>query len=327
MSTVPFSYARTDDGTETIVVLGTQGVRVVSDSHPNYSRVRDLLLAGDPDEADVYRLADATAAILDTLRRLSDRVTFRGDTIYVDGDEVENRLTRHLVEMIHNDDENYPGYVAFLENLQANPSKKSRKSLFNFLDKHDLVITEDGCFIGYKGISEDGLSCTSGREPVTVTLEDGTIEEHTGRIPNPVGAVVEMPRSLVDPERNVACSVGLHVGNHNYANGFGSVLLTVKVNPRDVVSVPSDSNDEKIRTCRYEIIEVNEKRSLYGGTSWPISADPLEHEVEFGSDDESDEFEHENDEDESNECSCCADTVNSPSDLNDEGHCEDCRDC
>jgi hypothetical protein len=310
-TTVPFSFARSDNGTETVVVLGTQGVRVVSSSHPNFERVRDLLLAGETDEALVYRYADSTTRVLDALRRLSDRVTIRRDTLYVDGDEVENRLTRHIADMIRNDDDNYVGYVAFLENLQANPSKNSRKALFKFLDKHDLLITEDGCFIGYKGISNDGLSCTAGSEPVTVTLEDGTVEEHTGRIPNPVGAVVEMPRSLVDPERNRACSVGLHVGNHRYATGFGVVLLTVKVNPRDVVSVPNDSNDEKIRTCRYEVVEQNDSRTRYQGTSW------------FGGDVPVDESE----DDETDECSCCGRTVSTPDSLDENDHCENCQDC
>jgi len=310
MSTVPFSFARADNGTETIVVLGNQGVRVVSDSHPNFDRVRDLLLSGDADEAEVYRYADSTNQVLDALRRLSDRVTIRRDTLYVDGDEVESRLTRHIVDMIRNGDENYGGYVAFLENLQANPSKKSRKSLFKFLEKHDLVITEDGCFIGYKGIGDDGLSVSAGSEPVSVTLEDGTVEEHIGRIPNPVGAVVEMPRSLVDPEREVACSVGLHVGNHRYANGFGSVLLTVKVNPRDVVSVPSDSNDEKIRTCRYEIVERNDRRTQYQGTSWTEA--------------DQDEYSGEDESEPAPSCACCE---SEGVELDSNGHCENCRDC
>lgn len=314
-TTVPFSYSRADNGTETIVVLGTQGVRVISDSHPNYEQLRDLLLAGDSDEAEIYRYADSTTQVLDTLRRLSERVTIRRDTLFVDGDEVESRLTRHIVDMIRNGDENYGGYVAFLENLQANPSKKSRKSLFKFLDKHDLVITEDGHFIGYKGVqsTSDHKSCTAGREPVTVTLADGTVEEHIGYIPNPVGATVEIPRSLVDPEREVACSVGLHVGNHRYANGFGSVLLTVKVNPRDVVAVPEDSNDEKIRTCRYVVVEVNDTRTRYQGTSWEQALDDEDH----------DEYANEDHEPEPS-CACCeAEGVG----LDSTNHCENCRDC
>jgi hypothetical protein len=80
-----------------------------------------------------------------------------------------------------------------------------------------------------------------------------------------------MARSLVDDNRDVACSVGLHVGNHHYASTFlggGSKLLTVKVNPRDVVSVPSDSNDEKIRACRFTVLEDNPDKTRYEGTSF-----------------------------------------------------------
>lgn len=316
MSTVPFSFSRTDDGTETVVLLGSQGVRVVPQSHANYETVRDLLLAGAEDEAEVYELADASATVVAKIRRLSDRVTLRRDSLFLDGDELETRLTRHIVEMIKAGDENYAGYVAFLENVVANPSKASRKSLFKFLEKHDLVITEDGHFIGYKAVGSDGLSKTAGREPVTVTLPDGTVEEHTGHIPNPVGATVEIPRGLVDPDRNVACSVGLHVGNYRYATWFGSgysdQFLTVKVNPRDVVSVPSDSNDEKIRTCRYVVVELNPKRTQYTGTSF------------YATDEDAQDLEEPVDESEQDEprCECCGEKS---SDLDEHGYCGDCQ--
>lgn len=333
MSTVPFSFSRSEDQTETIVLLGENGVRVIPDTHVNYEQIREALLNGD-EQTNVYALADATSNVENTLRRLSDRVTIRRDKIYFDGDEMESRLTRHIVAMVRNGDENYAGYVAFLENVQANPSKDSRKSLFKFLDKHDLVITEDGHFIGYKAVGSDGLSKAAGQEPVTVTLPDGTVQEHVGKIPNPVGATVEMPRSLVDPNRNAACSVGLHVGNHNYVNCYassyaGDKFLTVKVNPRDVVSVPSDSNDEKIRTCRYVILEENPTRTRYEGTSY---LEDEEDEEEPSIDPEEffeDEYEHEDEESDS-ECKCCAEKED-PDDpdthLDEHGYCGNCRDC
>lgn len=289
MTNVQFSFTRSEDGTETIVLLGSQGVRVVPDSHANFGEIRSALVLGDTalDESEVYDLADASAKVIATLQRLSERVTIKGDTIYFDGDEMETRLTRHIVDMIREDDVNYQGYVFFLENVQANPSKASRKALFKFLDKHDLVITEDGCFIGYKGINDDGKSSTAGREDVTVTLPDGTVEVHKGRIPNPAGAVIEMPRSLVDDDRGVACSVGLHVGSFTYAKGFATKLLTVKVNPRDVVSVPSDSNDEKIRTHRYTVLTENEQKVQVEGTSYVTPVDDyLDDEDDYTYDDE-----------------------------------------
>lgn len=286
MTNVQFSFTRSEDGTETIVLVGAQGVRVVPDTHVNFETIKSGLLRGDSEESGLYTLADAATKVADTLHRLSERVTIKGDTVYFDGDPMETRLTRHIVEMIKSGDENFAGYVAFLENVQANPSKASRKALFKFLDKHDLVITDDGCFIGYKGIGDDGLSITVGHEDVTVTLPDGTVEVHKGRIPNPVGAVVEMPRSLVDDNRDVACSVGLHVGEYSYATGFGQKLLTVKVNPRDVVSVPSDSNDQKIRTHRYTVLETNDDHTRYTGTSYGYvpDAEGVDDEDEYDED-------------------------------------------
>lgn len=83
---------------------------------------------------------------------------------------------------------------------------------------------------------------------------------HTGHIPNPVGAVVEMARTQVDGDREVGCSQDLHVGTYEYAISFGSKLLICTVNPRDVVSVPSCSAFQKLRTCRYQVSEVRSAR-------------------------------------------------------------------
>ena len=34
----------------------------------------------------------------------------------------------------------------------------------------------------------------------------------------------------------------------------GDNIVIVKINPEDVVSVPSDCNCEKLRTCKYEVV-------------------------------------------------------------------------
>jgi len=274
--TVQFSFNRDGNNNETLVLFFPGSApRILSQSHANFENIKVGVLAkpgtlGHLEDADVLRLADAAATALTELRRLSDRVMIKGDTVLFDGDPMENRLTRHLIEMIKGGDKNYEGYVLFLENVRANPSKASRKFLFKFLDRHDLVITRDGCFLGYKGVGSNGKSLAAGKEDVTVTYLDGHVEVHRGHIPYPEGATVEMSRKLVDPNRDVACSVGLHVGNFRYADEWGrdGKLLLVKVNPRDVVSVPSDSNDEKIRAHRFTVIEENVARERVEGTSY-----------------------------------------------------------
>lgn len=286
---IQFSFTRSEDGTETIVLMGAQGVRVIPDSHANYLSIRGVLLdQGGNDglvtESDVYALADAAQVAIATLSRLSERVMIKGDTIYFDGDPVESRLTRHIVDMIRAGDDNFGGYVAFLENLQANPSRKSRKGLFRFLDQHNLTITPDGQFVAFKGVALDGRSITAGNEDVTITLTDGTIEVHRGHIPNPLGAVVEMPRSLVDPDRNMTCSVGLHVANERYAQQWGQRMLTITVNPRDVVEVPSDSNSEKIRVHRYTVVGEGVSESILGTSFDPASRPEDDPEARWESD-------------------------------------------
>jgi hypothetical protein len=68
-----------------------------------------------------------------------------------------------------------------------------------------------------------------------------------------------MTRSKVDDNRSVGCSQGLHAGALNYVASYGNVdagdkIVIVKINPKDVVSVPSDCNHEKLRTCQYEVV-------------------------------------------------------------------------
>jgi hypothetical protein len=45
------------------------------------------------------------------------------------------------------------------------------------------------------------------------------------------------------------------VGSFDHAAGYGNTLLEVKVNPRDVVSVPSDTGGAKMRVCRYTVVQ------------------------------------------------------------------------
>jgi len=139
--------------------------------------------------------------------------------------------------------------LRFWENLKQNPSYNARLMLFNFLSHNGHPLTEDGCFIAYRGVTEDFK------------------DKHTRKFDNSVGAICEMPRELVDDNPNNTCSAGLHVACYDYAKGFGEKLVEVKVNPKDVVCVPVDYNGTKMRTCRFEVVAVGEKlreEVLYG---------------------------------------------------------------
>lgn len=127
----------------------------------------------------------------------------------------------------------------FIENLKKNPSEDSRRDLYGFLEACDLPVTEDGCFLAYKRVNAQFRDL------------------HTNTFDNSVGKVVEMPREDVDPNREETCSQGLHVCSKDYLSSFGGQnTIVVKVNPADVVAVPVDYNNAKMRVCRYEVIGI-----------------------------------------------------------------------
>jgi hypothetical protein len=74
---------------------------------------------------------------------------------------------------------------------------------------------------------------------------------------NRVGDTIEVQRRSVDDNRQNQCSHGLHIGSFDYAKSWASdgQLLLVRFNPADAVSVPQDSECQKLRVCKYEILE------------------------------------------------------------------------
>src|SRR5579885_459587 len=139
----------------------------------------------------------------------------------------------------------YQPLVKFAENLQANPSFRAVNELYSFLEKNEHAITEEGKFIAYKRVRSDFKDI------------------HSGTFDNTPGNVLEMPRNQVNEDPNQTCSNGLHVANWDYAHTkFASndaatdVMLEVEVNPADVVSVPVDYNNSKMRVCRYKVLNV-----------------------------------------------------------------------
>lgn len=132
--------------------------------------------------------------------------------------------------------------VNFVNNLLNNPSKQSVDELYLFLEYNNLPITEDGCFIAYKIVRQDYLDI------------------YSGKMSNKVGDVVEMPRNEVDDRRENTCSQGLHFCSKDYLEHYGSSnrdndrCVLVKINPADVVSIPSDYNNAKGRTSKYVVV-------------------------------------------------------------------------
>lgn len=176
------------------------------------------------------------------------------DTFFFNGKQLHNVICQIILDL-REEGSNIDPMVKFLENLMENPSSRAINELYPFLQHRQMPVTEDGCFVAYKAVQGNFYSKASG----TLTLIQGE-SDSSGHINNAVGQVVECPRNEVDDDRAHECSHGLHVGSLAYSgpNGWyrngGDRVVLVKVNPRDVVSVPRDHKNTKLRVCKYEVI-------------------------------------------------------------------------
>jgi len=81
-----------------------------------------------------------------------------------------------------------------------------------------------------------------------------------------------MSRHDVDDDRSKTCSYGFHAAAYEYARGFMSgddKMVAVKIDPANVVSVPSDYGNQKLRCTRYEVMfEVPGAADIFKGKSF-----------------------------------------------------------
>lgn len=224
-----------------------------SNDHPNWDAIVTGAVAGDESIATLF---DVSQTVSKRFEQLTERVAVRNGQIYFDGDELDRAETKQIVRFLDEGVDDWEPLVLFLEKVQTNPNEHSREQLYSWLEHHDFPIDSDGDIIAYKGVkvTTDGgyASISQGK-----AIVDG--EEFSGSIPNGVGSVVEMPRSEVHHDPATGCSRGLHAGTWDYASDFAKgAVLTVKINPRDVVSVPTDCDWAKVRVCRYIVTGVTE---------------------------------------------------------------------
>ncbi len=246
-------------GTNIVVVINNQP-HTISKTHVAYEKVKEAIRTGDWDV--VKKIIDPEKMVLNYGQ---GRVAIQGDKLFWDGHEMHNALSRRMIQMVQEDFPIEP-LVLFMERLQSNPSFRAVNELYGFLEKNSLPITPDGCFLAYKKVRDDYMDVHSGtvsnkpaylftdEEKAAMPLTSGKKKEVTVLIDD-VNTVVAMPRNMVNDDKNQTCSEGLHFCSKDYLNSFsGDRIVILKINPRDVVSIPSDYNNSKGRACRYEII-------------------------------------------------------------------------
>jgi hypothetical protein len=237
------TYIITNSGSIDIIYKN-EAVTIGRD-HINYDKIIDVLKSKNYDALD--GLLNISKAIVTFS---NDRIQIKDGLVWYDKFIVDDCLTRRIIEL------NKGGYpfepmINMLHNCMANPNPRALHELYTFLDANSLPITEDGCFLAYKRVRDDYK------------------DFYTGQIDNSIGKTPSMSYKDVNANKDVTCSYGLHVCSlsylSHYHSGRGRIII-VKVNPKDVVSVPTDYNNTKMRTCAYTVVanyDENTKKLSY----------------------------------------------------------------
>ncbi len=221
-------------------------------THPKYNDLVEFIRVSD-EKSFVETLS--VGKVVDNWSQGDFRL--EGGFLFYLNEQIHPVITSRILEMIKEGFDHKP-MLRFLENLYRNTSYSSINELYTFLIHKHLPITPDGCFIAYKSVSIY-------RGPDIVDLMGNTIKEgdyvdsYTKKsYRNNIGDAPAMARYKVDDNRNEACSHGLHCGALQYVtNDYRQeVILQVKVNPADVVSVPLDANTMKVRCTSYEVVSI-----------------------------------------------------------------------
>lgn len=216
------------------ITVGRDAYNATPETHSNFKDIQKALIEDRLEEA--LTMINVARAVT---KYVSGDVTIDGGALFYQGIEIRSGLVTRIIDSMEKG-EDFKFYLPFLENLLENPSEKAVYRLFDFLVANDIEITEDGYFIGWKVVRDSYMDC------------------HSNTFDNSPGKIVKMPRSRVNDDDEQTCSTGLHVCSKSYINHFGSSssrVVSVKVHPRDVVSIPVDYNDAKMRACQYEVLE------------------------------------------------------------------------
>lgn len=243
----------------------TEAAQAVSRGTGTQAQLQEILI-----EAVEENTSAVMQKVLDEVKREKNSEFISSRISLIDGAElrigenvVTGALASHIMAMVkaRRQDKNsvktddWLALINFTELLYDNVDSYVREQLYGWLmyqvKNGRLTLTPEGKFLGYKGCMYENENIVSIHSGPGIVNGEAT----NGHLINNPGTVIEMARDSVDSDPNSACSTGLHVGSFDYAQGFsqGAIVL-VEVDPRDVVSVPVDSNNQKIRACKYRVI-------------------------------------------------------------------------
>lgn len=221
---------------------------VINTDASNFQEIFDLVASSRLDQKilnKAYSMCNPKLMV-EELSSNRIKVNIKNGTITytpVDGKpfEVSSRLSSRIINTLRKDGvKGADSILNFLNRLMLNPSNRAVNELYGFLEHNDIALTENGTFYAWK------------------VVRSTYMDKHSNTMLNAVGMDVRVNRNQVDENSEVTCSHGLHVCAKQYISSFytkGDRIVKVEVNPADVVAIPKDYNDSKMRCCGYKVVE------------------------------------------------------------------------
>ena len=225
----------------------------VDKTHRNYTAI--LGSVKEKDYTAFVSLVDMTTPVRNYITQSSSTglVAINDGVITYDGEVIHNMLTDRILTFA-GEGLPFEPLMRFFENLMQNPSKASTDELYAFLEAGELPLTEDGCFLAFKNVQGTYFSIRGNAaiKPIHGTSDAG------GHILNAVGEYIEIRRNQVCEDKNTTCASGLHFCSIKYLPSYedtnGGKTMVLKINPKDVVSIPTDYDNAKGRCCAYTVV-------------------------------------------------------------------------
>ena len=224
------------DNSLTVVVNGK--AHTMDSTNPAFHQANEALKNEDAEKLE--QLFDTSKAVEDYV---DGNISVKEGVVRYKTEEVHGHVVGRILDFMRQGLP-YKPLVKFLDKLMSNPSRRATQELYAFLEHKSMPLTPDGNFLAYKSVREDFT------------------DWHSGNFDNNVGNTLEMTRNSVCDDANIGCSDGFHAGSLEYARSFGhgGNLMIVEIDPADVVSVPTDCNCQKLRTCKYKVVSLFERK-------------------------------------------------------------------
>ena len=226
-------------------------------------------------------------------------IEVKDGNLYVFGDPIHSTIAKRVISFIEHGLD-CVHLFKFILKLNMNPSKRAVDELYTFLEHRALPVTDNGNFLAYKAVRADYT------------------DKYSGKFLNTIDSVLEMPRNKVDDNKENGCSYGFHAGSVDYAKNFmdrDGHLMLVEINPADVVSIPTDCQFQKLRTCKYKVVG-----------EYEIDLNDPVYASRFQTD-QDDDVDVWNDEEEEDGCCNCSECDYCSIDCDDCNCCNDCCNC